>query len=87
MAGWIRRPRMDVHIAHRPSPVAQRKRCRSQPVPSPVRTRQTPEAQLELLWSLPAPHAATTPSHAWLIVPTSIIFHTSVHFMSCTVVK
>ncbi|KXH53533.1 hypothetical protein CSIM01_13781 [Colletotrichum simmondsii] len=35
MAGWIRHPRMDVHIPHRPSPIARRKRCRSQLVPSP----------------------------------------------------
>ncbi|EXF77453.1 hypothetical protein CFIO01_10933 [Colletotrichum fioriniae PJ7] len=78
MAGWIRHPRMDVHIPHRPSPIARRKRCRSQLVPSPVRTRQARQATTSsnkarldmLLWPLPAPHAGAMPCRALLMVPT-----------------
>ncbi|KAG7058863.1 hypothetical protein JMJ77_0006232 [Colletotrichum scovillei] len=71
MAGWIRHPRMDVHIPHRPSPIARRKRCRSQLVPSPASTASNHlEARLDMLWPLPAPHAVAMPCRALLMVPT-----------------
>ncbi|UQC86720.1 uncharacterized protein CLUP02_12222 [Colletotrichum lupini] len=46
MAGWIRHPRMDVHIPHRPSPIAHRP---SQTVPLPACSQ--PDSMLALsLW-------------------------------------
>ncbi|KAK1671184.1 hypothetical protein BDP55DRAFT_753220 [Colletotrichum godetiae] len=62
MAGWIRHPRMDVHIPHRPSPIAHRP---SQTVPLPACSQPgTHEASNHLEQQGPSGYAMAATSSA-----------------------
>ncbi|KAI3544322.1 hypothetical protein CABS01_12463 [Colletotrichum abscissum] len=70
MAGWIRHPRMDVHIPHRPSQTVPLPACSQPGTHEASMASNHLEAHLDMLWPLPAPHAVAMLCQALLMVPT-----------------